>query len=203
MKINLGNFDEVRTLIRSRLLSAETHDLSNTNIAKIPVGGDECDLYRCFYVALPAPDGIAPWNIDTALLDCWGVSVNDVARVASENERDSAVVQRMSDVLQEYLSDAPWCDPTPIFVVSRRGSAYCGASALFDVQEQLDALFPSGAYVLPSSLHELLFLGLEGQDPQALASMVREINGSDVIAPTDKLSDHVYKYMAGKLTLAA
>lgn len=201
MKLDLSNFDDVRTLIRSRLLSAETHDLSF--VSKIPAGDADCDLYRCYYVAVPAPDGFAPWDVTDALLDCWGLSVDDVARIASENEHGTAVVQRMSDVLQEYLSDAPWCDPTPIFVISRHGSTYYGASALFDVQDQLDALFPSGAYVLPSSLFELLFISVEGQDPQALASMVREINSSDVITPADKLSDHVYKYMAGKLTLAA
>ncbi len=49
-------------------------------------------------------------------------------------------------------------------------------------------------YILPSSVHELIFVPDNGGlDAGYLGMMVREINGTEVL-PNEVLSDHVYRY---------
>lgn len=52
-------------------------------------------------------------------------------------------------------------------------------------------------YILPSSLHEVLFVSMQGVDEEELARMVREVNETQV-APEEVLSNHVYRYFADK-----
>ena len=48
-------------------------------------------------------------------------------------------------------------------------------------------------YILPSSVHELTFVGTGYADPDWLEQTVREVNSAHV-PPKEQLSDHVYYY---------
>ena len=79
--IDMRKFEDVRHLVRACLLSSEFHDIEK--IVKQHVAGD---IWKTYYLELPAPDGFAPWDISYSLLEEWpGVSVDDLSSIAEEN----------------------------------------------------------------------------------------------------------------------
>ena len=196
MRLDMRDWQAMKTLVRSRLLSMEHHKLDN--LPKIHI---EMDMCQCFYLALPAPDGIAPWDITCELMRYWhGVDVDTLAKVAEENMKGTERLMKMSDVLGAYMNE-PVIDDSPLYIVTTEDSFY-GASAILskDIQKRLDDLFPSGCYVMPSSLHEMLVLSADGQRLSELQNIVRSINRSGVVAEQDILSDYVMKYQHGSFS---
>jgi hypothetical protein len=63
-RINLRKFDDVRHLVHTRLLSSELHDLE-----KIVKEHITADVWKTYYLLLPAPDGFAPWDITYSPLE--------------------------------------------------------------------------------------------------------------------------------------
>ena len=70
---------------------------------------------------------------------------------------------------------------------------FWGAGALFypGIMKQIRQLLASDYYVLPSSVHELILLRVEDQDPQQLAELVRSANKS-VVREDEILADDLY-----------
>ena len=103
-RIDLRKFDDVRHLVRARLLSSEFHDLEK--IVKEHVAAD---VWKTYYLSLPAPDGFAPWDITYSLLEEWpGVTIDDLSVAAEENEVGTQTMMKMFEVLQAYLDTPPW-----------------------------------------------------------------------------------------------
>jgi hypothetical protein len=77
---------------------------------------------------------------------------------------------------------------------------FWGACALFypGVMARLYELIGGDFYVLPSSVHELILLAAEDQDPQQLAELVRSANRS-VVRENEVLADDLYKCESGDL----
>ena len=196
-RIDMRKFEDVRHLVRARLLSSEFHDISK--IVKTHISAD---LWKTYYLALPAPDGFAPWDITYSLLEEWpGVTIDDLSVAAEENEAGTQTMMKMSEVLQSYLDTPPWDDSPALYVVTTQGS-YCDASAVLDagIQQKLGEVFPDGCYILPSSIHECLAVSSD-MDVHTLAHMVHDINRSEV-AEQDRLSDHVFRLNNGTLAVA-
>ena len=193
----MRKFEDVRPLVRTRLLSSEVFNLEQ--VVKEQVSKD---MYRTYFLALPAPDGCAPWNITYTLLEEWpGVTIDDLSVAAEENEAGTQTMMKMSEVLQSYLDTPPWDDSPALYVVTTEGS-YCGASAVLDtsIQQKLGEVFPDGCYILFSSIHECLAVSSD-IDVHTLAHMVHDINRSEV-AEQDRLSDHVFRLNNGTLAVA-
>lgn len=76
---------------------------------------------------------------------------------------------------------------------------FWGAGALFypGVIERLHELLDGDFYVLPSSVHELIIMRVEDQDPQQLADLVRSANRS-VVKENEVLADDLYICESGK-----
>ena len=99
----MRKFEDVRHLVRARLLSSEFHDISK--IVKTHISAD---LWKTYYLALPAPDGFAPWDITYSLLEEWpDVTIEDLSAVAEENMAGTQTLMKMSEVLQAYLDTPP------------------------------------------------------------------------------------------------
>lgn len=197
-RIDMRQFDDIRHLVRARLLSSEFHDLE-----KIVKEHIAADVWKTYYLALPAPDGCAPWDITYSLLEQWPyVTIDDLSAASSENEAGTQTMMKMSEVLQAYLDTPPRDDSPAMYVVTTKGS-YCGASAVLDktIQQKLGEVFPDGCFILPSSIHECLAVSSD-MDVHALAHMVHEINRAEV-AEIDRLSDHVFTLREGVISVAA
>lgn len=92
----------------------------------------------------------------------------------------------------------------PMYVVSNTRGLYGAASILYDgVLEQCAQVMNGSFYILPSSVHEVLILPVNGfYIAGGLSEMVKEINRTQV-AVEEVLSDHVYIYhrKTGKITM--
>ena len=82
-----------------------------------------------------------------------------------------------------------------IFIATTKDSTYGSGVIIYpgfleDAAKRLKGSF----YLLPSSIHEVLFLKDEGKmDPDALRDIVKLVNRTTV-APEDRLTDSVYRY---------
>lgn len=87
----------------------------------------------------------------------------------------------------------------PGFVLTN-SEFYWGAGALFypGVLGRIHGLLDGDYYVLPSSVHELIIIKADGQDPRQLADMVRSANRS-VVEENEVLSDDLYICGSGRL----
>ena len=98
-RIDMRKFDDVRHLVRARLLSSEFHD-----VEKIVKEHIAADVWKTYYLALPAPDSCAPWDITYSLLEQWpDVTIDDLSTASAENEAGTQTLMKMSEVLHAYL----------------------------------------------------------------------------------------------------
>lgn len=88
----------------------------------------------------------------------------------------------------------------PGFVLTN-SSFFWGAGALFypGVMMRIHELLDGDFYVLPSSVHELIIIEADGQDPAGLVDLVRSANRS-VVEENEILADDLYICESGKLS---
>lgn len=154
------------------------------------------DLAAVFYYLLENPafgNGIIVIrNMD---LERWGMTVEELYADALENcpQMLPPVFRTLSDVL-EVLQPA---GEGELYLLTNEAALYGAAVILYPgiLQEAVDYL-GSDFFVLPSSVHEVILLPDNGEDPEGLLQIVAEINHTQV-AEEEVLLDAVFKYRAG------
>ena len=153
--------------------------------------------------------------ITNQIMETWGVTQEDLQRLAKENcdtltpskfmsmnavMADMMLPQIMDDYgvsreeASQMINDMIPADDK-MFVLTNEQKLN-GAAALLDekMMEQITEKVGNDFYILPSSVHEVLIVPKEeGMEFKDLEAMVQEVNATQV-APQDKLSDHVYQY---------
>lgn len=83
----------------------------------------------------------------------------------------------------------------PMFVLTNQNRYYGAACLVYpDMLEKIGEMLQDDFYILPSSVHEVIFLGKKGcMDSAALNEMIEEINKTQV-EEEEWLSDHAYLY---------
>ncbi len=106
--------------------------------------------------------------------------------------RDIRELMDNSLLQEDGVADLPGC--RRMKVLSNRGNIYGAAGIL---NRKLVREFAGGRdmYILPSSLHEVIFVPAEYNKKEELDEMVREINKLEV-AEEEQLADHCYFYDA-------
>ena len=138
---------------------------------------------------------------DKVEVDAFGVSAEQMKKDALEHApvTHPASFRSMEEVLSEMMGGMPV--PTPddgqprLYVAStetmNRGA---GVLAYPDFLQEASEKIGGNFFILPSSIHELLFLKDTGDiTRQELTSMVRSVNAAEV-SPSEQLSDNVYHY---------
>ncbi len=150
--------------------------------------------------------------ITDALMEEYDMSVDEMFDTAIKNtaERFPAVLQDLGD---SVISDPEECrnlldqadgkapaDTGPAFVLTN-SRFFWGAGALFypGVIDRIHELLGGDFYVLPSSVHELILIALDDQDPKQLADLVRSANRS-VVKDSEILADDLYICESGKVS---
>lgn len=145
------------------------------------------------------------------LLEHSGFSKDELFDKALRNtaERYPAVLQDLGesviagpDECSNLLDGPSYRAPAgagPGFVLTN-SRFFWGAGALFypGVMKHIQQLLDGDYYVLPSSVHELIILKEEGQDPQQLVDMVRSANKT-VVRKDEILADDLYICESGEL----
>lgn len=147
--------------------------------------------------------------VTDGMLSEWGIGRTELFRIAEESaaRNNPAVLRPLLSVLNGMLGGEEEPEPedddgTPAadqlyLATSRDGVLGAGVILYPGFLAKAAGLLGGSFYLLPSSIHEFLFLPDRGRcDPEELNHMVRTINESEV-SPRERLSDRVLYYDAG------
>ncbi len=142
-----------------------------------------------YYTVFSDAEGSGAILIRNADLSRWKISEEDFFKDAESNASRllPPVIRSVSQMLG--LPD----QEEDLYVLTNTRGVY-GSSCLFypGMFSRILDRFQTDCYILPSSVHEVLILPVDGEcDPKALSLIVREINRTEV-SEEDYLSDSVY-----------
>ncbi len=193
-----GSFEEVKKYIHVRLVNEErNHEMLADKPHEI------MDDLACYY-RIEFPTGnrnsIKGMDITESMAGFWGVSQQELHQAALDNmtQERGPVFRSLSEMLgiPDGLMDGP-----KVYVVTNETGLF-GATAILlpEVQEQIHETL-GDVYVLPSSVHELLVIGKEGNSVNELRETVQAVNAEEVQL-SEQLSDKVYEIVDGSLAEA-
>ena len=151
-------------------------------------------------------DGITTLLITNDLMERMGVTKEQLhADALANSERiRPARMRTMTEVLSDMMSIPPEAIPMEtsgpqLYVVSNELSSHGAAAAFYpDFMNQAAKKIGRSFFILPSSVHEMLFVPDDGSLHVAnLRDMVISINETEV-APADRLTNSVYHYDAAE-----
>ena len=202
-----SNYDAVK----DKIVMAVVNTAKNRELLSQVPHTEREDLSLIYKVVVGTDaDGIGSITIRNEHMEQWGVTVDEIHEMAMKNTREilPVTVQTMTEVMREMFgsdgmpeemaemmfSDMPLNQQ--MFIISNK-SKVNGAASMFyeDTLSELADKIGTSLYILPSSVHEVIAVSTDMGTPEALAGMVREVNGGQV-APEEQLSDHVYKFDA-------
>ena len=123
-----------------------------------------------------------------------------VEQLDMEEEKKIQLVQETVEKMAQEMEERN----IPMYVLSNAKKYYGAACILYPgVLEKIEQLLQSDYYILPSSVHEIIFLGKqEGMNEDTLNEMIEEINLTQV-AKEEWLSNHAYLYRKNEKMLEA
>ena len=202
-----SNYDAVK----DKIVMAVVNTAKNRELLSQVPHTEREDLSLIYKVVVgTGADGIGSITIRNEHMEQWGVTVDEIHEMAMKNTKEilPVTVQTMREVMREMFgsdgmpeemaemmfSDMPLNQQ--MFIISNK-SKVNGAASMFyeDTLSELADKIGTSLYILPSSVHEVIAVSTDMGTPEALAGMVREVNGGQV-APEEQLSDHVYKFDA-------
>ena len=169
------------------------------------------DLAVIFYILVSTDkEGTATITIRHNMFDLWGVSEEELFKIALDNTQRlfRGTVMSMASVLTELLSDRMDDedsseffdmfvseDMAPLYVCSNTKKLNGAGVILYKgLLREFAERTGNDFYILPSSVHETILVPVSDQmELDCLKSMVREVNATQV-APEEILSDNVYIY---------
>lgn len=160
------------------------------------------DLAVVYRLDLHSGDGtMMSARVNQAILDAFGVTADQMKQDALENapKTHPATFRSMEEVFSAMMGGMPVPEPMegqPRLYVASTETMNRGAGVLAypDFLQEASEKIGGNFFILPSSIHELLFLKDTGDiTRQELTSMVRSVNAAEV-SPSEQLSDNVYHY---------
>ena len=135
----------------------------------------------------------------------YGITVDDLLSAAKEQEYCCGSLNMVGLMSGDFIGELKKGDP--MYVLTTKDNMFGAGAILFKekLREYAEILEEKKLYILPSSIHELLLVPASfGMDPKELNSLVKDVNGSDVIQDDVFLSDNVYLYdvEADEITIA-
>lgn len=149
------------------------------------------------YLVKQDKNGIASALITNRELKEWGISKEEIYRIAKENTLKlfPPVLKRLDIMLKEMNCTENVIDGTKLYILTNKAGVNGATSMIYeDIIKAFAVEHSTDVYILPSSIHEVLLLPHEeGMDKNEIEEMVREIN-TYVVSKMEYLSDNVYKY---------
>lgn len=203
---NLMDYKVVRSKIRAKFVNSEANAERLKEIPSVPY----LDLSIVFSIVVQEDgNGVATTLVTNEILNEWGVSIEELHRVAMANTEECCGVSYtpMSDIIREQahlagVSDEEIdmmlaCDILPMTILSTKNHID-GAIALMYAQrsELFEMIGTDSFYVLPSSRHEVILIPKTEDDiVDDLRYMVSSTN-CEAVSRIDFLSNSVYRYDA-------
>jgi len=205
----IKDFSKVRDKICYKLVNAE----KNANLLDVIPHRLWQDLAVIYYIpiSMESASGFPSITVKNSMLELWGVDEETLYRHAHVNTPAlfHAEIMPLTDVIRNMLqgTEEPENTPLSLYVATNDCKINGAAVLLYDsILKEFAGQAGGDFYILPSSIHETLFLPVPSDsDGHALTEMVREINSGGCVAPDEILSDNVYLYHAedGSVTLVS
>ena len=209
----ISDFDSVKDKICFKLINAE----KNQQILKDIPYVEFMDLAVVFYILVDQSiEGNATALIRNGMMQVWGnPDVGDIYEIAKMNTQRlfrgyvASMMEVMSGIIAEndclapdlvdafFSMDVYEDNFMPMFVATNKSKINGASVILYDgLLAEFARRVGGDFYILPSSIHETIFLPATGEmDVEYLIDMVRTVNSTEV-SPDEVLSDNVYKYIA-------
>lgn len=192
-------FEKVKNRICFRVVNAE---MNREYLQTVPhrLLLDLAILYYIPFFLESTGEEKASITVTDQLAETWGVTEDDLYDLAARNT--PLLMKSRTTTIQEMIEAAGRKMPRvgkPELYVSTSVSGTFGAAVML-YEGLLDSFAEEHGgdfYIIPCSLHELIFVSDFGQDKELLAETVREVNATELDAE-DILSDHLYHYCAKK-----
>lgn len=197
-------FEKVRDRICYRLINREENRELLEEIPHI----EFLDLAICFYYAYQGKVlGEGSILITNSHVEMWKTTTTELLALAQVNTPRLypwsclSMEDVMREIVEQESSGKPEeCEPDlwaelPMRVLSNTKRTYGAVCMIYPgVLEKLAAEIGQDFYILPSSVHEVIFLrDIRADGENALRDMIMEINRTQV-APEEVLSDQLYHY---------
>ena len=135
--------------------------------------------------------------VTNQMLDQFGITPEQLHRdaVASQMEHCPPTLKNMSEMMAEMSGGMMDVPESPMWVATVEGGLHgAAATQIPEFMNQAAEKLGGNFFVLPSSIHECLFIKDNGDFQRAeLENMVRSVNATEV-SEADFLSDSVYYY---------
>ena len=196
----LTNWNEVKDRLFFDLLNVEDNKELLENVPHGIIGKDIAVVYK---VLLGRDDKeMASVTVNLDLVRAWDVSPLELHSAANRSapRLNRPVMTPMQNMVEELGGE----DDLGLYVLTNdRG--YRGASVIVypGLLAALTALWGSGFWIIPSSIHEVMLLKADKEDGLAIANIVRTINKSGAVEPGEVLSDHPLYFNADTRELEA
>ena len=146
-------------------------------------------------------NGTATILIHNAHAKLWGVSVGELHSVAVRNTPKllgyeiKSMKQMLFETLQREASDKEAEYDVPLYVLTNRHRTDGAVCILYpNLLKDFSEALGSNFYIIPSSVHEVLFLPADNTDKNAeIREMIREVNDTQLV-PEEILSYSLYYY---------
>lgn len=194
--------------VKDRVFPVLINTAANKDLLDKFISADWLDLSIIFQVReQQAAGGFWSAYVSKKLFSLYGISTDQMMEQALYNLRQegyclSSIYGMTPDHNEESFkedffpfSPCEQIGEEGLFVLSNQSDFY-GASGILDKEILRKICGEKNAYIIPSSVHETLFLSESAEIPvQALNKMINEINRSSV-REEEVLSDHAYFYDA-------
>lgn len=186
------------------------YDVSNEKLLENTVSRNFLDMAITYAVEFQAfDDSMGSIRVTKNLLQMWNISEDELHSQAMKNlEEQGHVITSMMEVMMELMGgelpiDMPDMEDQMYILTNSKKMNGCNALLNTSVMEEAIEKVGKDFYILPSSVHEVLLVRAgSGHDEESLKEMVMGVNATEV-APQDKLTDSVYRYVGGKVIKVA
>lgn len=209
----LTNYTKVRPKLRGKLINTEM----NRDFLETVPHREFLDLSLVYLVSVPKEMFGCHGTVQVLNkhMKIWGVTEPELYEVFMGNieSSDDAVLKNIDDILAELIEaeidfDMETLKESPKLYAARTNRWLDGAVEMLNGRflKKSSDYFGEDFFILPSSIHQLLFLPVSetDMDYDALADIVKEMNDTEIMED-EVLSNHVYYYSSksGKVSIAA
>lgn len=187
----VGDFNAVKDRVTLHLVNSRIHEEMLRDVLHRTLIADIAVVYCVDVEELSDSKQLTSVIISRSTAQKWGKSEPELFALACSNTSriQPAVFERVADVIDRDPSSS-----SDLYVLSNGKRIYGAAAVLYpSVLESIHRKYGGSFYILPSSVHEVLTIPVDGYDPLSLAIMVADVNNS-IVELNQILSYNVLKY---------
>lgn len=191
---NMLEFSKVCHQIVYKIINAEKNTDLLKEVPHLPI----LDFAIVFYWMVPVnEEETGAVLIRNTHMEQWKLPISVLYEYAKENTERLCppIFGSLSEMIEEIPAEVL------LYILSNEQGVYGAAAILYpELPQKIYEKLGGNYYLLPSSVHEFLIIPEEeGETPEQLKAIVREVNRTE-IREEEFLSDHIYYFNGDNIT---